>query len=142
MVWKASACADIIVCNKFCNKVKVELACCCVSGQGKQSLRVEKQPSDKVYSYPEILNRGCQVGSRWSPCHIKNTLSFLSLPNTDLALNEFSSLSECQAWCFEPVSNIFLNNLSLYVLMLPNPSRRGRICNSCGPLCMFEQCSH
>lgn len=89
MVWKVSVATDIIVCNKFCNKVKVELACCCGSARGEQTLRVEKQPSDKVYSYPEILNGGCQVGSRWSACHIRKTpafqyLVFLSLPYTDL----------------------------------------------------------
>lgn len=76
VVWKVSVAADIIVCNKFCNNVKVELACCCGSARGKQTLRLEKQPSDKVYSHPKILNGGCQVGSRWSACHIKNTPAF------------------------------------------------------------------
>ena len=70
VVWKASVAEYVIVCNKFCNKVKVELACCCGSARGEQTPRVEKQPSDKVYSYPEILNGGCQVGCRWSACHI------------------------------------------------------------------------
>lgn len=51
------------------NKVKVELACCCGSAQGERTLRVEKQPSDKVYSYLKILNWRCQVGSRWPACH-------------------------------------------------------------------------
>lgn len=74
-VWKVSAAADVIVCNKSYNKVKVELACCCGGARGKRTLRVERQPSDKAYSYPKILNGGCQVGCRWSARHIKNTPS-------------------------------------------------------------------
>lgn len=76
VVWKVSVAADVIVCNKFCNKVKVELACCCVNARGKRTLGVEKQPSDKVYSCPTLSNRGCQVGSRWSACLIKKYSCF------------------------------------------------------------------
>lgn len=76
VVWKVSTASDVIVCNKFCNKVTVELACCCGNAGGKQTLRVEKKPSDKVYSYPKTLNEGCQVGSRWSTCHIRKYRCF------------------------------------------------------------------
>lgn len=123
------------------------------SAQGKQTLRVEKQASDKVYLYPEILNRGCQVGSRWSPCHFKNTPSFHTLPNIDQVLNECSSLSGYWFWHADAVSHFlffFFDNLSLCILMHPNHSRNGGgdgdggvgVSNSCGPLCTFEQCSH
>lgn len=35
VVWKVSAAEDVIVCNKFCNKVKVELACRCGGARGR-----------------------------------------------------------------------------------------------------------
>ena len=45
-VWKASAARDLIVCNKHCNKVKVELARVHASIGGKQ-------PPDKPYLRPK-----------------------------------------------------------------------------------------
>lgn len=61
VVWKASVAEDIIACNKFCNKVKVELACCCGSAGGNQS------PSGNVtFRQSLFLSRNikCRV-SRW-----------------------------------------------------------------------------
>lgn len=63
VVWKDSAAEDIIACNKFCNKVKVELARCCGGAAGgNQSLSGKATFRHSLFFSTNIK---CRV-SRWS----------------------------------------------------------------------------
>lgn len=121
VLWKVSVATDVIACNKFCNKVKVERPSCCILAAFEASSPKDGKNTAlrQIMFVSRNLNETCQVGCRWSARHMKNIPAFFFfflsfLPNTYLNVTEFSVLHLHQA-CLICIRFYFL---CLYMLVL------------------------